>query len=445
MDGIWYNKKFLEFLVENIKDNHKYKEEITMIKRRISNLDLIIETSLELENEKETFIDKIDYKYDVKKFLNISYAKLTAIIIVKDEERCIKRCITSIIDQVDAIIVVDTGCTDDTIKIIKNLKSNKIKIYNYEWQDDFASARNFGIDQVNNGWIIFIDADEYLDDKINLKICINEFNNITNINNLTICPVIKNQNDNNFITVRRIFKKESEIYFYGKIHEEPRRKNEKLQYLSLNIAFQHDGYSIEILNAKKKLERNYRLLKEMILIEKDNPRWIYFLIRDGGIYIEEKEMEQMAFKVLLNKLENGMVIENLRRHEYTFPILDILARRYLQSKNLSKLNNIIQIIDKIYPENTNTIYYIVMSKIIEMKNEVNRLLLKVIDYRKRNYDVQPGMLHSKGYHIDFLIAILLFENANYKEAFKYFDFLENKFIDESFVNKYKKIFEVKEI
>lgn len=445
MSDIWYNKEFLNFLLKEIEGNKYYKDEIRMIKRRIDNLDLVIETSLDLKNEINMSFNelKVDYKNDIRKFLDIEHIELTAIIIVKDEERCIKRCIDSIVNEVDKIIIIDTGSTDDTIRIIKELKYKKIKIYNYTWNNDFSEARNFGLDKVNNGWIIFIDADEYLEENINLRKIISEFSKIKDVSNLTICPSIKNPNDDNFITVRRIFTKESNIRFWGKIHEEPRKNGEYIHYLSLNIPINHDGYTIEVLNSKKKLERNYNLLKEMILIEKDNPRWIYFFIRDGAIFINEREMEELAFKVLLNEPDKGLSIENLINNEYTFPILDILAKRYLQSNDSLKLNKVIEVIDNIYPENTNTIYYLVISKIIEMKIQVNELLLKVIDYRKNNYNICPGMIHSKGYHIDFLIAILLFETANYKEAFKYFDFLEDKYLDESFVNKYKRIFEVK--
>ena len=41
--------------------------------------------------------------------------------IVKNEEDTIARCINSVKDIVDEIIIVDTGSTDNTLKILKNL------------------------------------------------------------------------------------------------------------------------------------------------------------------------------------------------------------------------------------------------------------------------------------------------------------------------------------
>lgn len=54
------------------------------------------------------------------------------------------------------------------------------------------------------------------------------------------------------------------------------------------------------------------------------------------------------------------------------------------------------------------------------------------------------MLHSNGYHIDFLIALLLFETGKYKSSFKYFDFLEDKFTDIGIIQNYKQILTLKD-
>ncbi len=87
----------------------------------------------------------------------------SVIIICKNEERVIKRCIESIqknLKNNDEIIVVDTGSTDNTIKIISSIEN--VKLFNYEWKDDFADARNFGISKAKKDWIFFIDSDEIM-------------------------------------------------------------------------------------------------------------------------------------------------------------------------------------------------------------------------------------------------------------------------------------------
>ena len=64
---------------------------------------------------------------------------LSLCMITKNEEKNISRCLDSIKDIVDEIIIVDTGSTDKTIEIAKSYGAN---IYHYEWNKDFSKARN---------------------------------------------------------------------------------------------------------------------------------------------------------------------------------------------------------------------------------------------------------------------------------------------------------------
>ena len=81
--------------------------------------------------------------------------------IVKNEEDTIARCINSVKDIVDEIIIVDTGSTDNTLKILKNLN---IVPYRFEWINDFSAARNYAINAATGDWILFLDADEWIKD-----------------------------------------------------------------------------------------------------------------------------------------------------------------------------------------------------------------------------------------------------------------------------------------
>ena len=59
--------------------------------------------------------------------------------IVKDEEAVLSRCLTSVGDFADEIIIVDTGSKDRTKEIAWRFTD---KIYDFAWRDDFAAARN---------------------------------------------------------------------------------------------------------------------------------------------------------------------------------------------------------------------------------------------------------------------------------------------------------------
>lgn len=87
--------------------------------------------------------------------------KISACTIAKNEGKTIARSINSYKKYVDEIVVVDTGSTDDTVEIAKSLGA---KIIHFEWCNDFAAAKNAGIDAASGDWLICLDADEYFAD-----------------------------------------------------------------------------------------------------------------------------------------------------------------------------------------------------------------------------------------------------------------------------------------
>lgn len=80
--------------------------------------------------------------------------------IVKNEADILRRCLISIADLMDEIIIVDTGSTDNTREIATEFTD---KIYDYDWQDDFAAARNFAFSKATMEYIYSADADEVVD------------------------------------------------------------------------------------------------------------------------------------------------------------------------------------------------------------------------------------------------------------------------------------------
>ncbi len=82
--------------------------------------------------------------------------KLTAVVITKNEEKNIARCLNSL-SFVDEIIVVDSGSTDKTIEIVRTFKD--VIIIETEWHG-FVENKKIGIAQATSDWILWIDADE---------------------------------------------------------------------------------------------------------------------------------------------------------------------------------------------------------------------------------------------------------------------------------------------
>ena len=82
--------------------------------------------------------------------------------IVKNEEKILRRCLDSIKGLMDEIIIVDTGSTDSTRKIAEEYTE---KVYDFEWINDFSAARNFAFSKASCDYIYSADADEVVDEE----------------------------------------------------------------------------------------------------------------------------------------------------------------------------------------------------------------------------------------------------------------------------------------
>jgi glycosyltransferase involved in cell wall biosynthesis len=77
--------------------------------------------------------------------------------IVKDEEEVLARCLESVKEAVDEIIIVDTGSTDGTKSIAAQYTD---KIYDFEWINDFSAARNESFSKASMDYQMWLDADD---------------------------------------------------------------------------------------------------------------------------------------------------------------------------------------------------------------------------------------------------------------------------------------------
>ncbi|MBW2108688.1 MAG: glycosyltransferase, partial [Deltaproteobacteria bacterium] len=88
-----------------------------------------------------------------------NYPRISACLIVKNEESCLENCLNSVEPYVDELIVVDTGSTDGTVKIAEK---HGARVYHHPWQDDFSLHRNQSMSYATGDWMLIIDADETL-------------------------------------------------------------------------------------------------------------------------------------------------------------------------------------------------------------------------------------------------------------------------------------------
>jgi glycosyltransferase involved in cell wall biosynthesis len=99
------------------------------------------------------------------------YNGLTVHVVCKNEEKWIWYAIKSVIDQVDRILIYDTGSTDKTIEILKTFDNKKIELTELGCvsAEEFTELRQKQIDETNTEWFMVLDGDEIWENSMLIK------------------------------------------------------------------------------------------------------------------------------------------------------------------------------------------------------------------------------------------------------------------------------------
>ncbi len=92
--------------------------------------------------------------------------KISAVIITYNEEKNIERCLSSLVDIADEIIVIDSFSSDATKEICSRFNVNFIEA---EWLG-YSKSKNFGIEQSKYSYILSLDADEEVSESLKMQI-----------------------------------------------------------------------------------------------------------------------------------------------------------------------------------------------------------------------------------------------------------------------------------
>ena len=186
--------------------------------------------------------------------------KLSLAMIVKNEARCLARCLRSVQAMADEIVVADTGSTDDTVKIAKEFGA---KVPHFGWINDFAAARNFALAQTTGDWILALDADEHASETLAREIR-GFIQGPAQIGRLKIVSDFRHngQTQRSSTFVSRLFPRGAK--FAGRIHEQI---VSGLPRVNVPGELRHDGYL-----ETGKSDRNIKLLQSEIT---DDPRNAY--------------------------------------------------------------------------------------------------------------------------------------------------------------------------
>jgi tetratricopeptide (TPR) repeat protein len=225
--------------------------------------------------------------------------RLSATLIVRNEESNLPRCLASLVGVADEIVVVDTGSTDLTVEVARAAGA---RVGSFAWRDDFSAARNAALELATGDWALWIDADEALAEgsgrmiqEAIMRPCFGGFH--IRINNVVGDGMV-----DQFVHVPvRLFRLTPETRFEGRIHEQvaPSLQRQGLILATLEgAAIDHYGYTPQAMAERNKIERTLALLEREIASEPGNAFHWFNLANTLAVARRYAEAEAAARKAL---------------------------------------------------------------------------------------------------------------------------------------------------
>ena len=367
-------------------------------------------------NQRSPFYENLaDTKIDISNVKNIKLkrmakVKTNALVLYRNNQNTLTRCIDSILPYFDSILLVDTGTTDSSAMIAskyKDLHPLKIVMENYIWNNDFSSARNFAISKIDTGWCCFFDSDEWLShhECTKLLILLNHLQGYSNIKNSFLSPIFSNNGSTKSFSSGRFFLKNSGLKYSGSIHEELVGSAFKtIENIMINVTINHDGYSIESMPEKTK--RNNLYLSKEISRNPTSIKYKFYFHRNRIINTPPSNvnniMSALSFTKKLTELENYQ--------EYAIELIFCMLVYSLNCKQY----NLIDHIQYVITENTLTldILYIMSVIKIERGDQPGTILETITQYSNRTSHIPISYLPIKEKHIDNLVQYCISNRSN---------------------------------
>ncbi|BCZ48625.1 hypothetical protein psyc5s11_46920 [Clostridium gelidum] len=242
--------------------------------------------------------------------------EISICMMVKDEEKNIRRCLNSlrpILQNIDSeLIIIDTGSKDKTVEMSKKYTD---KIFFHPWENDFSGMRNKSISYAKGKWILIIDADEEIINCDNIiqfikspkakpfKTGLLDVKNIHNLSDDSQYAMLKSP---------RIFKNDGSFHYEGIVHNSPIFKEPTIDLETTIIHYGYIEENEEVLN--EKFIRTSTLLK--CALEKE-PENIYYMFQLSVTYTSHNDYSE-AYEIIKNAYELLNKCKNKSKYKYVY-------------------------------------------------------------------------------------------------------------------------------
>ncbi|MCF2601293.1 glycosyltransferase [Anaerovibrio lipolyticus] len=333
---------------------------------------------------------------------------VSACAIMKNEISHVEAWLNNVRVFAQEIIVVDTGSTDGTNEFLA--KQFDVKLISYEWQHDFAQAKNVALQEATGDWLVFTDADECYYQPQNIIEYLEQIDKKSTSIEAIFCPIdnIDADNNNEIINsdvVPRIIRNHVGIKYIGAVHEQLTKGREPWQDIKYimadrNLAIRHSGYSTKIISFKH--QRNYEILRQ--IMEKSRKPEMYYGFLSESLLGLEKYQEALEYAILAMESTYQPAIQKERFAQVAIESMNNLGLAISDIFSLQQAEKICQTILKRNKWHVGTLCQWLDMKFAVTENEHQEQIQNIMHslqniYGENLHDIQQliALLEQNGY------------------------------------------------
>lgn len=333
---------------------------------------------------------------------------VSACVIMKNEISHVEAWLNNVRVFAQEIIVVDTGSTDGTREFL--VKQPDVKLISYEWQHDFAQAKNVALQEATGDWLVFTDADECFYQPQNIIEYLEQLDKKSTSIEAIFCPIdnIDADSNNEIINsdvVPRIMRNHVGIKYMGAVHEQLTKGREPWQDIKYivadrQLAIRHTGYSTKVIPFKH--QRNYEILCQVM--GKSNKPEMYYGFLSESLLGMEKYQQALEYAILAMESPYQPAIQKERFAQVAIESMDKLGLAISDIFSLQQAEAICQTILKRNKWHVGTLCQWLDMKLAVAENDHQEKITDIIQdlhhlYGENSQDIQQliALLEQNGY------------------------------------------------
>ena len=272
--------------------------------------------------------------------------------IVRDNEKTLGACLTSIKPWVDEIVVVDTGSTDRTPQIARE---HEARVVDFPWPDSFALARNESLRHARGHWVFWMDSDDTISPDSGRKLRDLALQPVSGqVFGYTMqvhCPAEQPDcvGDVTIVDHVKMFRNRPDLRFEGRIHEQimPAIRRAGGTVLWTDIAVVHSGADHSEEGQKRKQQRDLRLLRMEAADRPDNS----FVLFNIGMTLADIRDHDAAQGYLRRSVEVAEPSESHLRKAYA-----LLVASHTQLDQFEEANHACRAGRMLFPQDVELLF-----------------------------------------------------------------------------------------